>query len=52
MRKLGIFDYSSGTLHILKISDDIEDIDEYLESEGFREKDIYWIIIEHVHVNL
>ena len=52
MRKLGIFDYSSGTLHIFKISDDVKDIDEYIESEGFRAKDVYWMIIEHVYVDL
>ena len=52
MRKLGIFDYSSGTLHIFNISDDVEDINEYIESEGFRLENVYWMIIEHVYIDL
>lgn len=52
MRKLGIFDYSSGTLHVLKIPDDVEDIDEYIENKGFKAENVYWMLLKHVLFNL
>ena len=50
--KIAILNYSTGKCHIIERDNDIEDPEEFIVEQGFKLKDIYWMEIKELIIDI